>query len=58
MADIYGMKNIQVKTIEVNKNDLTAVNKFLKDHDGNIIDIQIIPLLYGCSRFMIIYKVN
>ena len=40
----------------VNKNDTSEVNAFLDEYDGNIIDIQIIPLFQGYSRWMIIYK--
>lgn len=55
MNNIYGITNIRVKAIEVEKNDLTKVNQFLKEHDGNIIDIQIIPMFQGFSRFIITY---
>ena len=53
--NIYGITNIRVKAIEVEKNDLTEVNEFLEKHDGNIIDIQIIPMFHGVSRFIITY---
>lgn len=56
MNNMLNIKGIQVKAIEVNKNDVSEVNEFLVEYDGNIIDIQIIPMMYGISRFVITYK--
>ena len=56
MNNVFGITGIRVKAIEVDKNDLTKVNDFLEEYDGNIIDIQVIPMLYGVSRFVITYK--
>lgn len=56
MNNIYGITNIRAKAFEVNKNDVAEVNKFLAEHDGDIIDIQIIPMFQGYSRWMVIYK--
>lgn len=56
MDNLLGTKNIRTAAIEVNKNDLTKVNRFLDEHDGQIIDIQIIPMFQGTSRFIIIYQ--
>ena len=53
---LFGFTGIQVKAIEVEKNDLTEVNDFLDEYNGNIIDIQVIGMLYGRSRFIITYK--
>ena len=55
MNNIYGITNIRVKAFEVNKNDVTEVNEFLAEHDSNIIDIQIIPMFQGYSRWVIIF---
>ena len=55
--NVYGITGIQVKAIEVNQNDLTEVNDFLLEYDGNIIDIQFIPMFHGVSRCIITYKV-
>ncbi len=55
MNSVYGITGIRAKAFEVNKNDTTEVNEFLAEHDGDIIDIQIIPLFQGYSRWMIIY---
>lgn len=56
MTNLLGTKNIRTAAIEVNKNDLTEVNQFLNEHDGHVIDIQIIPMFQGMSRFIIIYQ--
>ena len=56
MNNVFGITGIQVKAIEVNKNDVTEVNDFLEEYDGNIIDVQIIPMFQGVSRFVIVYK--
>ena len=56
MNNIFGITGIRTKAFEVNKNDTSEVNAFLNEYDGNIIDIQIIPLFQGYSRWMVIYK--
>lgn len=56
MNNVFGITGIRVKAIEVEKNDLTKVNDFLGEYDGNIIDIQVIPMFQGFSRFVITYK--
>ena len=56
MKNMFGYTGIHVKAIEVDKNDVTEVNEFLEEYDGNIIDIQIIPMFQGVSRFVIVYK--
>lgn len=56
MMLMYGITGIQVKAIETDHNDMTEVNRFLDEYDGNIIEIQTIPLLYGKARFVIVYK--
>ena len=56
MNSIFGITNIRIKAIEVNQNDLTEVNRFLDNHNGNIINIQTIPLFQGFSRFFITYR--
>ena len=55
MNNVFGITNIRAKAFEVNKNDVTQVNEFLAEHDGDIIDIQIIPMFQGYSRWMVIY---
>ena len=58
MNNVFGITGIRVKAIEVNKNDVTEVNEFLNEYDGNIIDVQIIPMFQGVSRFVIVYKLE
>lgn len=55
MNNVFGITNIRAKAFEVNKNDVAEVNEFLAEHDGDIIDIQIIPMFQGYSRWMVIY---
>lgn len=56
MNNVFGITGIQTKVFEVNKNDVSEVNAFLKEYDGDIIDIQIIPMFQGFSRWAIIYR--
>lgn len=56
MNNVFGITGIRVKAIEVNKNDVKEVNEFLDEYDGYIIDVQIIPMFQGMSRFVIVYK--
>lgn len=56
MNSMYGITGIQTKAFLVNKHDLSKVNAFLSEHDGNIINIQFIPMFQGFSRCIIIYK--
>lgn len=56
MNNLLGIMGIALKAIECDKNDMTEVNEFLDEYDGYIIDIQIIPLMYGKERVMITYK--
>lgn len=55
MNNVFGITNIRAKAFEVNKNDVAEVNEFLAEHDGDIIDIQIIPMFQGYSRWVIIF---
>lgn len=55
MTDLFGCAGLRVKAIEVEGNDLTEVNTFLDEHERSIIDIQVIGMLYGHYRFVIIY---
>lgn len=56
MNKMFGITGIKVKAIEVNKNDVAEVNEFLAEHDGNIFDVQVIPMFQGYSRFVITYR--
>ena len=56
MVNIYGIKGIKVKIIEVTHNQTDELDDFLMKNDGNIIDIQTIGMLYGVVKFIITYK--
>ena len=56
MNTLYGITGIAVKAIETCENDMDEVNSFLAEYDGNIINIQPVPMLYGWTRFVITYK--
>ena len=58
MNNIYGIKGIAIKTFELGKYDsgMENVDVFLKEHDGNIIDIQTTPMAYAVVKIIIIYK--
>lgn len=56
MNSIYGITGIQVEAIDVQGTDMTEVNLFLEEYDGNIISIQPNQMLYGVTRYIIVYK--
>lgn len=61
MTNMFGVTGIQVKIIDIYKNDMdgnniTDLNLFLEEYDGNIIDIRTEQMVYGVTRFAIIYK--
>ena len=56
MGNIYGVTGVRVKAIEAPHEDLTEVNDFLDEYDGNIIDIQTSPMAYGVTKYIIVYK--
>lgn len=56
MTTFYGITGIQMKVIDVHGTDAMDVNLFLEEYDGNIIAIQTEQMLYGVTRYVIIYK--
>lgn len=56
MNNLYGITDIRVSIIEAPHDQITEVNAFLKAHDGNIIDIRTEEMLYGVTKYIIIYK--
>ena len=59
MNSIFGITGIKVKPIytdETRPSAMNAVNDFLDEYDGNIIDIKPLDLGNGCTRYVIIYK--
>ena len=56
MKSIFGTTNIRVHAIEAHGIDMSEVNEFLSAFDGNIIDIQTVGMLYGVTKFIIVYR--
>lgn len=56
MKSVFGTTNIRVRAIETQGTDMSEVNDFLAEYDGNIIDIQTVGMLYGVTKFIIIYR--
>ena len=56
MKNLYGITDIAVRAIRTEMTDMSPVNSFLEEYDGNIIDIQALPMLYGVTEFIITYK--
>ncbi len=57
MNDFRGIKGIKVRIFEITYSD--EINDFLKEHDGNIIDIKFQSTTtggYANSNVMIIYQ--
>lgn len=54
----YGLNSVRVKLFEIEKDDIHAkeLNKFLAEYDMNIIDIKPMPMLYGITKVMVVYK--
>ena len=55
---LFGIRKIRVKAFEIDKNDTRKINEFLAQHDGKILNIEILPLLYGVSRWIITYQAD
>lgn len=56
MNHLFGLKGIQAKAFEITHMDMTEVNEFLREYDGNIIDVQVVPMAMGLSKVVVIYK--
>lgn len=56
MNNVFGITNLQIKTFDAFQDELTEINKFLTKHNGDIVDIQTVAMLYGKTRYIIIYK--
>ena len=52
----YGMKDVQVKVIDCEKEDVYDLNSFLDRYNGKIIDIKPVPMAYGWTRYVVIYQ--
>lgn len=58
MKNLYGITGIQVEAIDCTKNHLEELNEFLEEHDGDILEIQTVAMLYGVTRYVVIYKAS
>ena len=55
---MFGITGIRIKIIEATHEDSSKINEFLDEYDGNIIDIKTADMLYGVTKFIIVYKVK
>ena len=53
---MLGIKGIQVKVIDCDHTRVDELNSFLREYDGFIIDIKTVEMLYGRTRYVVIYK--
>ena len=56
MKNLYGLTNIMVKVIDCKGDDVGELNKFLDEYNGNVVEIQTVGMLYGITRYVVIYK--
>lgn len=56
MPNFYGITHLKVKILEVTHDKTEELNVFLEEHNGNIVDIQTAPMMYGFCKFIIVYK--
>ncbi len=56
MTNLRFIERIQVKVFDCRNDDLEELNKFLMDNETRICEIQTQQLLYGVTRYIVIYK--
>ena len=56
MKSLFGLTGIQVRAFEISHEDMSAVNDFLREYDGNVIDVQVVPMAMGLSKVVVVYK--
>ena len=56
MNSMFGIKQIQIRVFECAHDDVQPVNDFLTKHDGDIIDVRTDNMLYGVTKYIVIYK--
>ena len=54
--NFFGITNIKVKHFSIHENEIDIINEFLKQHDGNIIDIQYQQNNFTCKQILVIYQ--
>lgn len=56
MAHLYGLTGLRIRAFEVQHEDTDEVNKFLEEYDGNIVDIDAVPMALGVTKIIVTYK--
>ena len=45
-----------VKVIDCEGDDVGELNKFLDEYNGNVVEIQAQQMMYGITRYIVIFK--
>lgn len=56
MGNLFGLTNLLVKVIDCKGDEVGELNVFLDEYNGHIVEIQTIPMAYGITRYIIIFK--
>lgn len=56
MKTLFGISGLKVKSFTIPQDDVYKVNKFLADHDMDIVEIQTVLTNYGYTKYIIIYR--
>ena len=56
MKNLYGLTNLMVKVIDCEGDDVGELNKFLDEYNGNVVEIQAQQMMYGITRYIVIFK--
>ena len=56
MKSMFGLTGIQLKVFEIVHDNADEVNDFLREYDGNIIDVSSSPMALGMTKILIVYK--
>jgi hypothetical protein len=55
-TNLFGITNIKIKHFSIVDNDYSIINRFLKEYDGSIIDIQYSQNNFTAKQVLIIYQ--
>lgn len=56
MRNLYGITGLWVKVIDCKGDEVGELNRFLDEYNGNIVEIQTVPMAYGITRYVVIHK--
>ena len=56
MNHLYGLTGLRVRAFEIQHEDVSAVNEFLEEYDGNIVDVAAVPMALGVTKIIVTYK--